>query len=98
ANTYGPAARKAWLGLVKYLDKDGNVSNVCIGTNKAKQEVGADPAVQLKFYLDRGRRTGDLHGQAALMWCASALLRQRQASSLTWRCASRHRPRAGALP
>jgi unsaturated rhamnogalacturonyl hydrolase len=75
AKTYGPAARKAWLGLVKYLDQDANVTNVCIGTNKAFQEVGADPAVQLKYYLDRGRRSGDLHGQAALLWSASALLR-----------------------
>ncbi len=34
AATYGPAARKAWLGLVKYIDADGNVGNVCAGTNK----------------------------------------------------------------
>jgi len=26
AKTYGPAARKAWLGLVKHIDQDGNVS------------------------------------------------------------------------
>jgi rhamnogalacturonyl hydrolase YesR len=75
ANIYGPAARKAWLGLVQYLDKDANLGNVCIGTNKAHQEVGPDPATQLKFYLERGRKSGDLHGQAALLWSAAALLR-----------------------
>ncbi|MFO7693379.1 MAG: glycoside hydrolase family 88 protein [Vicinamibacterales bacterium] len=64
--TYGPAARKAWLGLVKYIDADANVSSVCAGTNKG-------PTVQ--YYLDRPRNTGDLHGQAPVLWTASALLR-----------------------
>ena len=73
--TYGPAARRAWLGLVKHLDAESNVSEVCIGTNKAFQEVGPDLETQLKFYLDRPRKTGDLHGQAPILWTASALLR-----------------------
>src|SRR5438128_244829 len=30
--SYGPAARKAWLGLVQHIDKDANVTDVCIGT------------------------------------------------------------------
>ena len=75
AKAYGPAARKAWLGLVKSLDENANVKDVCVGTNKAFQQVGADPAVQLKYYLERGRTTGDLHGQAPILWTASALLR-----------------------
>ena len=75
AQTYGPAARKAWLGLVQHLDKDANVKDVCVGTNKAFQEVGADSAAQLKFYLARDRKTGDLHGQAPILWTASVLLR-----------------------
>jgi unsaturated rhamnogalacturonyl hydrolase len=75
ANTYGPAARRAWLGLVARLDKDANVSDVCIGTNKAYSEVGADPATQLKYYLARDRKTGDLHGEAPILWTAAALLR-----------------------
>jgi hypothetical protein len=29
----------------------------------------------MKFYLDRPRRTGDLHGQSPLLWTASALMR-----------------------
>ena len=64
--TYGPAARKGWLGLLKYIDAQGNISNVCAGTNKG-------PTVQ--YYLDRPKNTGDLHGQAPVMWSAAALLR-----------------------
>lgn len=73
--TYGPAARNAWLGLVKHVDKDANVDEVCIGTNKSRQEAGPDLDKQLKFYLDRPRRSGDLHGQSPILWTASALLR-----------------------
>lgn len=75
AETYGPAARKAWLGLVKYLDQDANVKDVCVGTNKALAVVGANPETQKKYYLDRPRNVGDLHGQAPILWAASALLR-----------------------
>ncbi|MEO0078781.1 MAG: glycoside hydrolase family 88 protein, partial [candidate division WOR-3 bacterium] len=63
---YGPAARRAWLGLVRHIDGEGNVSNVCEGTNKG-------PTVE--YYLNRRRNTGDLHGQAPVLWSASALLR-----------------------
>lgn len=64
---YGPAARKAWLGLVQHLDKDANITDVCVGTNKG---------FTLQYYLDRPRNVGDLHGQAPLLWTASALLRK----------------------
>ncbi len=73
--TYGPAARKAWLGLVQHIDKDSNVTDVCIGTNKARQEVGPDVNTQLKYYLERPRRVGDLHGQAPILWSAAARMR-----------------------
>ncbi|HVW20261.1 MAG TPA: glycoside hydrolase family 88 protein [Opitutaceae bacterium] len=64
--SYGPAARKGWLGLVSYINPDGAVREVCEGTNKKND---------LQWYLNRGRRTGDLHGQAPILWCAAALLR-----------------------
>lgn len=64
--TFGPAARKAWLALVKNIDADGNVKEVCVGTNKG---------FSVQYYMDRGRATGDLHGQAASLWSAMALLR-----------------------
>ena len=75
SKTYGPAARKAWLGLVKHIDTQANVTEVCVGTNKAFQEVGPDLDKQLAFYLARDRKTGDLHGQAPVLWTATALLR-----------------------
>ena len=73
--TYGPAARKSWLALVGYLDADGNLREVCVGTDRADKVVGPDFATQLKFYNDRPRTAGDLHGQAPMLWTASALLR-----------------------
>jgi rhamnogalacturonyl hydrolase YesR len=63
---YGRAARKGWLGLVSYLDPNSDLKNVCEGTGKKND---------LNYYLSRARNTGDLHGQAPLLWCASALLR-----------------------
>jgi rhamnogalacturonyl hydrolase YesR len=66
AKTYGPAARKAWLGLVKHIDQNANVTDVCEGTNKG---------FTVQYYLDRQRKLGDLHGQAPMLWSASALLR-----------------------
>jgi unsaturated rhamnogalacturonyl hydrolase len=73
--TYGPAARKAWLGLVQHIDKDANVTDVCVGTNKANLEVGPDLDKQLKFYMERPRHVGDLHGQSPILWSATALMR-----------------------
>lgn len=63
---YAKAARKGWLALTTYLDANADLRNVCEGTNKKNE---------LAYYLNRGRNTGDLHGQAPLLWCASALLR-----------------------
>jgi unsaturated rhamnogalacturonyl hydrolase len=64
--TYAHAARKGWLGLVSFLDSNADLTNVCEGTNKKND---------LQYYIDRARNTGDLHGQAPMLWCASALLR-----------------------
>ena len=61
---YGAAARKGWLALLTYLNDDDNIKDVCEGTN-AKNDY--------KYYIDRKRNTGDLHGQAPLLWCANAL-------------------------
>lgn len=66
ANRFGPAARNGWLGLITYLDPNANLTQVCVGTNRKND---------LQFYLNRPRITGDLHGQAPLLWCAVALLR-----------------------
>jgi rhamnogalacturonyl hydrolase YesR len=62
---YAPAARKGWLALVASLDANGDIRNVCEGTGRKND---------LDYYLQRKRNTGDLHGQAPVLWCASALL------------------------
>jgi rhamnogalacturonyl hydrolase YesR len=64
--TYGPAARKAWIALVGYVDQNADVTNICVGTGKKND---------LEYYLMRPRHTGDMHGQAPVLWAASALLR-----------------------
>jgi len=73
---YAPAARKAWLALVGKIDADADIQDVCVGTNKSRQETKTDDLkVQYDFYLARKRTTGDLHGQAPILWSASAFLR-----------------------
>lgn len=64
--TYAPAARKAWLSLIKYINADNDITEVCEGTNMKNDH---------QYYLNRKRITGDLHGQAPLLWCATALLK-----------------------
>ncbi|HTB98667.1 MAG TPA: glycoside hydrolase family 88 protein [Terracidiphilus sp.] len=66
AATYGPAARRAWIAVVGYIDQNDDVTNVCEGTGKKND---------LPYYLARHRRTGDFHGQAPVLWAASELLR-----------------------
>jgi rhamnogalacturonyl hydrolase YesR len=66
AKTYGPAARKAWIAMVGYIDQNNDTTSVCEGTNKFND---------VNYYLQRKRRTGDFHGQAPVLWAASALLR-----------------------
>jgi unsaturated rhamnogalacturonyl hydrolase len=64
--TYSPAARRAWLGLVQFINADADVRDVCEGTNKKND---------YQYYLDRKRNVGDLHGQAPVLWSATAFLR-----------------------
>src|SRR5512133_2382035 len=63
---YARAARKGWLGLVTYIEPNGDLRNVCEGTGKKND---------FDYYLQRKRLTGDMHGQAPLLWCATAFLR-----------------------
>lgn len=64
--TYGPAARKGWIAVVGYIDQNHDITQVCEGTGKKDD---------LTYYYARKRRTGDFHGQAPVLWAASALLR-----------------------
>lgn len=65
--TYASAARKAWIALCSYINAQGDISNICIGTNKKND---------YQYYLDREKVVGDLHGQAPVLWCASELLKK----------------------
>jgi unsaturated rhamnogalacturonyl hydrolase len=65
--TAGSAARKGWLALVSSLNAQAELRDVCEGTGKKNS---------LEYYLARQRKTGDLHGQAPLLWCAAALLKE----------------------
>lgn len=62
---YGPIAKNGWIALVKYINEAGDIKEVCEGTNKKNDK---------QYYLGRERVTGDLHGQAPVLWCAAALL------------------------
>ncbi len=63
---YGEAARKGWLALVSYINEEDELTEVCAGTNIKNSR---------EHYMNRPRIVGDLHGQAPLLWCATALLR-----------------------
>jgi unsaturated rhamnogalacturonyl hydrolase len=64
--TYAPAARRSWIAVVGYVDQNHDVTQVCTGTGKFDS---------MQYYLDRKRETGNLHGQAPVIWAATALLR-----------------------
>lgn len=64
--SFGPVARKGWISLTGYVHGDGQVCQVCLGTDKKNSR---------EYYLQRPRILGDMHGQAALLWSATALVR-----------------------
>ncbi len=65
AEKYAPAARKAWLAMIPYIDERNNVTEICIGTGKKNDK---------QYYYDRPRLAGDFHGQAPYLWCTVALM------------------------
>lgn len=65
AELFRPASEKAWTGLIRYFEPDGKLRDVCVGTGQTND---------INFYLTRPRSTGDLHGQAPVLWFAYSLL------------------------
>ena len=63
---YAAAARRAWIGMVGYVDQNLDVTNTCEGTNKFND---------IDYYLLRKRKTGDFHGLAPLLWTAAVVIR-----------------------
>lgn len=64
--TCAPAARRGRIAVVGYVDQNHDVTQVCTGTGKLDS---------MQYYLDRKREAGNMHGQAPVLWAASALLR-----------------------
>jgi len=57
--------QKAWRALAEYVNEEGKVTDVCVGTGQSKD---------LDFYFSRPKITGDFHGQAPVLWFAYCLL------------------------
>ncbi len=62
---YGPAVARAWNALCAQLDPKANMREICIGTGQVDD---------LDFYMERPRHKGDFHGQAPMLWLATALI------------------------
>ena len=64
---YAPAIVKAWNALsTNFVNEKGEVIDVCMWTNAKKR---------VSYYTKRPRITGDYHGQAAVLWATTALIR-----------------------
>ena len=62
---YLEVVHKGWNALASYVKDNGKTRNVCIGTNARNSEF---------HYLKRLRKTGDFHGQAAVLWASMAMV------------------------
>jgi rhamnogalacturonyl hydrolase YesR len=63
---YLPVVEKGFNALAGYVNSSGAVSDICIGTGQSND---------VQYYLDRPRSTGDFHGQAAVLWAATGVMR-----------------------
>ena len=61
---YKATVIKGWNALASYVKDNGKTRSVCIGTNARNSEF---------HYLKRLRKTGDFHGQAAVLWASGAM-------------------------
>lgn len=62
---FTPAVIRGWKALVSHINQDGDIDGVCEGTNRSTDR---------EFYLHRRTLTGNMHGQAPIIWCATAML------------------------
>jgi rhamnogalacturonyl hydrolase YesR len=63
---YKETVVKGWNALAGYVNEKGEARDVCVGTNAKDNK---------KHYLTRPRSTGNFHGQAAVLWAATAMVR-----------------------
>jgi unsaturated rhamnogalacturonyl hydrolase len=69
---YVTAARNGWIALGNKTSSTGMLDKVCPGTGQASAGTLAS---QQQFYMDIALGSDDQHGQAPLLWAATALLR-----------------------
>lgn len=65
AKKYMPIIEKGWKGLVSHINSEGDIDGVCEGTNRTNDR---------DFYLNRRTLPGNMHGQAPVIWCATAMI------------------------
>jgi rhamnogalacturonyl hydrolase YesR len=58
------ALEKAWNALSEYLDAEGRVQEVCVGTAALPSK---------SYYMTRPSKSGDMHGQAGFLWASTAI-------------------------
>lgn len=63
---YKDTVVKAWNALSSYVNEKGEAIDVCVGTNAKPRK---------KHYLTRPTSTGNFHGQAAVLWAATAMIK-----------------------
>lgn len=75
--TFGPAARAAWLGLVAKVNSSGQIQDISDWAYLPSSHQGGPSYAgdEENYYFQRPKLTGDNHGQAPLMWAAAALVR-----------------------
>jgi rhamnogalacturonyl hydrolase YesR len=69
--TYRETIENGWEALASYVNDKGEAMNVCIGTNAKNRK---------KHYLTRPKTDGNFHGQAAVLWASTALVRSLEGS------------------
>jgi unsaturated rhamnogalacturonyl hydrolase len=62
---YLPVIERSWIALCELVNDDGKLKGICSGTGQSSD---------INYYLNRPVVTGDLHGQAPMLWFAFALL------------------------
>ena len=62
---YGSAVLKALNSLLQKLDYNGNLTEICAGTGQS---------IEISYYLERPRITGDLHGQAFMLYLINSVI------------------------
>jgi rhamnogalacturonyl hydrolase YesR len=74
--TYGPAARAAWLALAGELTADARLRDISDWAYKPESHPESGTKYvndEENYYFDRPKLTGDNHGQAPVLWSAVAL-------------------------